>query len=554
MPALPGKTRQKKEVAFEGDNTAREFEAMLRRQIRRGGAPAAVCAGFDPETASAYVEQALSSAAQSRYEEHLADCPLCRHHVVELFRLMPPEAAPLPVAQPEPPRSFFARWFDFSAWRWGLAAAGGLCVILLSVAVFQFTRQAANTKLQSADAKIDTFSSTKEPMARATQQAQPAAAASANTSAVTSAKPAQMQQPGQSQAGQVEAQAARSQTAMPLAAPAPSAAIISLPTSSINFKQALRNVIAGTVSDANGSMIANAQVKLIDTASQQARATTRTDASGQFGFGNIPQGNYLVQAQAPGFKTLQAPTAVQDLPRKANDQLALTLEVGAATETITLADVEARQSSVGGVIKPPPGNPPPPPPPNEIKLSADKKQDERMAELVKPGGAAGRGGGGAGASRASDQAARTAQEKSKDQMGGEKKEAAAAAPPRPAAPATESGLRNNEAEQTKGTASAGDVAVLPKPQLNTRTASVTGEKSLTLPTRKIGGKTFRFEHGAWLDADYKPEDHLPLTHLKRNSREFKQTLTKLPALKPFFKLGLVTVVWQGKVYEVQNKD
>ena len=97
-------------------------------------------------------------------------------------------------------------------------------------------------------------------------------------------------------------------------------------------------------------------------------------------------------------------------------------------------------------------------------------------------------------------------------------------------------------------------AGLAKPSIVRLNRLVTAEKSLRLPTKKAGGKTFRLEQGAWIDADYKPEDKLPLTHLKRHSSEYKETLKKLPALQPFFKLGLVTVVWQGKVYQVRNKD
>jgi len=554
MPELPGNKTRKKAVAFEGDNTAQEFEAMLRRQIRRSGGQARACTGFDPETASAYVERALGGAAQIRYEEHLADCSSCRCHVIELFRLIPPEATPLPIAQPEPPHSFFARWFDFPAWRWGLAAAGGLCVILLSVVVFQFTRRTTTPALESAAAKIEIPSSAPESVAQNSQSARQIAAAPSSASAETSAKSAPMQQQGQSQSGEAEAQANRARELRPLAAPAPSAASASLPTSSISLNQALRNEIAGTVSDARGAMIPNAQIRLIDPASQQARATTRTDASGQFGFNNIPQGNYLVEAQASGFKTLQAPATVQDLPRKTNNQLALTLEVGSAAETITLADAEARQSSVGGVIKPPAGNAPPPPPPNEIKLSADKTQGERMAELMKSGTTTGRAGG--GAARASDETLRAAQEKSKDQAaqaGNEKKEVAAAAPaPRSMPPAVGSRL-GKEAEPVKGNA-VGETAGSTKTPVNARATPATRNKSLSLTTQKVNGKTFRLEQGVWIDSDYKPQDKLPLTRLKRESREYQETLKKLPALKPFFNLGLVTVVLQGKVYEVRDKD
>jgi hypothetical protein len=59
-----------------------------------------------------------------------------------------------------------------------------------------------------------------------------------------------------------------------------------------------------------------------------------------------------------------------------------------------------------------------------------------------------------------------------------------------------------------------------------------------------------------VDEDYKPENKLPRVHLARRSNEFKHTLKEQPDLKPFFDLpgGQVTVVWQGKVYEVRERD
>ena len=521
---------------------------MLRRQIKRSGAALQACAGFDPETANAYVEQALSEKARTRYEEHLADCSACRRQVVALFRLMPqPEVAPQVLAPPEP-RSFLARWFNFSTWQWGqwgLAAAGSVCAILLAVAAFRFVPLMLKPELKEANAVISEASPKPEEIAQNAdvKQSKSAPAASALVPLETNLETRRVEQPMPA----AKPLAHRDEAPVPAATLPPSQVGGGLPMSGLTLNQSLRNVIAGTVSDANGAMIANAQVRLLDPASQQARATTRTDASGQFGFLNIPQGNYLVEAQAPGFKTVQAPTVVQNLPRKAGEQLALTLEVGATNEIVSLADAGTRQSSTS-VIKPPPGNPPPPPPPNEIKLSADKTEAERLAELAKSKPVAtSKSAGNASEGRSQSQV--------QGQTSDQKKEAKdiATAPPARAA-ITMDGLRTRSNTE-QNAAGAGEASNAPSnTTLNNRAASVADNKSPALPTRKIGEKTFRLERGVWLDNDYKPEDTLPRVQLKPNSREFKRILKDLPALKQFFNLGQVTVVWLGKIYEVRNKE
>src|SRR5207253_8972109 len=57
---------------------------------------------------------------------------------------------------------------------------------------------------------------------------------------------------------------------------------------------ALKKVIAGTVSDPSGAGIPGAQVTLLDSRSQQPRAATATDPNGRFKFTDLPEGKYLV--------------------------------------------------------------------------------------------------------------------------------------------------------------------------------------------------------------------------------------------------------------------
>jgi len=138
-------------VAIERNNTALEFETMLRRHLKRGGAPVAACAGFDFDAASACLEDALGRPARARFETHLAGCAACRRHLIELARLsqLAPQAeTPLVAVAGQAPvrirwKETVAGWFDFSAWSWKwqtIGAAGAAVAVLiaaLSVPVWQ---------------------------------------------------------------------------------------------------------------------------------------------------------------------------------------------------------------------------------------------------------------------------------------------------------------------------------------------------------------------------------------------------------------------------------
>src|SRR5262245_47073257 len=127
---------------------------MLRTHLSRGGAMVEACNGFDADTASAYLENALGQTARSRYDSHLAGCPSCRRSVIELSRLSAGVVETKPqivsVAVPAKGRSYWkavvAGWFDLSEWNlatrgWGLATAGAVGAVLLSVLATQVWRQ-----------------------------------------------------------------------------------------------------------------------------------------------------------------------------------------------------------------------------------------------------------------------------------------------------------------------------------------------------------------------------------------------------------------------------
>lgn len=136
-------------MAWERDNAAEEFETMLRRHLMRSAGRSASCEGFDAERASAYVEDALSSAVRLGYEDHLAGCASCRRGVIELRRLMPEaETVAAPVVR-TPGR--VAEWWEgvrqgiaAAPWRWGTAAAAGAFAILLAAVLIPGRQEPAD--------------------------------------------------------------------------------------------------------------------------------------------------------------------------------------------------------------------------------------------------------------------------------------------------------------------------------------------------------------------------------------------------------------------------
>lgn len=106
----------------------------------------------------------------------------------------------------------------------------------------------------------------------------------------------------------------------------------------------------GVVLDASGAAVAGAKVT-IDfplTQSNNRREVTRTNASGEFSFPAIPQDNYMVHIEMPGFAPIDQPATL--LGGASAAPLRFTLNVGGIREGIMVR---------GG----PPGPPPPPPPP-----------------------------------------------------------------------------------------------------------------------------------------------------------------------------------------------
>jgi hypothetical protein len=113
--------------------------------------------------------------------------------------------------------------------------------------------------------------------------------------------------------------------------------------------------LRGTVTDPSGAAIAGANV-VLRSAGGSTVASTSTDGSGKYSFGDVAEGNYQLELQSAGFKTdvfSGVKVAAGENVRNAK------LEVGTATETVEVvtqapvigsqaAEVEAKATPVFG--------------------------------------------------------------------------------------------------------------------------------------------------------------------------------------------------------------
>ena len=95
--------------------------------------------------------------------------------------------------------------------------------------------------------------------------------------------------------------------------------------------QTFRGAINGTVTDPTGGVVANAQVKAIDTGTSVEHTTTTT-SDGQFVFQDLPLGTYKVTVVAPGF----AVTTTDNVPVTAGQVYSLPVKLGIAKQATTV--------------------------------------------------------------------------------------------------------------------------------------------------------------------------------------------------------------------------
>lgn len=104
--------------------------------------------------------------------------------------------------------------------------------------------------------------------------------------------------------------------------------------------------LTGTVTDPAGAVIANAVVKVY-TASGYLAADARTDANGQYQLGSLPDGEYRLEVESPGFQR----SVVRGLTAQAGKAFRydVSLGVGGSTESVTVnASAAMVQTATGG--------------------------------------------------------------------------------------------------------------------------------------------------------------------------------------------------------------
>ncbi len=111
--------------------------------------------------------------------------------------------------------------------------------------------------------------------------------------------------------------------------------------------------VLGTVRDASGGGISNANVRLENIKTGVSFQTT-TDSNGTYQFVNERLGTYTVRGEQTGFQSTTA--APFELTVNARQRVDLTLQVGATTQNVTVTDavslLETDSSSRGQVISP----------------------------------------------------------------------------------------------------------------------------------------------------------------------------------------------------------
>ncbi len=109
--------------------------------------------------------------------------------------------------------------------------------------------------------------------------------------------------------------------------------------------------LEGTVRDTTGAVFANAQVRVVNTATNVATSVS-SDTAGRFVALSLPPGPYEVIVETTGFKRLQKTGIVLDVNQTLS--LDLMMEIGATTETVEVAAratlLDSTTSEMGQVV------------------------------------------------------------------------------------------------------------------------------------------------------------------------------------------------------------
>src|SRR5207249_2180187 len=110
--------------------------------------------------------------------------------------------------------------------------------------------------------------------------------------------------------------------------------LVGLCSVSSAFSQAVSGSLVGSITDASGGVIANAQVTMTETNTGLSRAT-KTGEAGNYVFADVPQGTYSVSVEVTGFK--KAVRAGVDVLVNTTMRVDLTLQPGSIAEVVTVS-------------------------------------------------------------------------------------------------------------------------------------------------------------------------------------------------------------------------
>src|SRR5918996_2277010 len=110
-------------------------------------------------------------------------------------------------------------------------------------------------------------------------------------------------------------------------------------------------VLQGTVTDAKGAVLPNANVTARNRGTSSER-TTQTDSEGNYQFAALPVGNYTVEVKANGFKTGVADQVTVEVAKTVVQNFQM--DIGALSEQVLVSSdvpvIETTTTSVGTVI------------------------------------------------------------------------------------------------------------------------------------------------------------------------------------------------------------
>ena len=109
--------------------------------------------------------------------------------------------------------------------------------------------------------------------------------------------------------------------------------------------------VSGTITDASGGALPNAQVMMTETGKRLSRSMI-TDATGHYILTNLPVGPYNLEVKASGFKDYLRSGIVLQVNN--NIEMNVTMQVGSVSERLevnaTTSMVETKENSISSVI------------------------------------------------------------------------------------------------------------------------------------------------------------------------------------------------------------